>query len=126
MGTQVNLLDDVQIRHWISKGEPIARSDGGGLTFTLSGSGTATWVLRYRTGAGRRKELTLGNYPDLSLAKARQLSRAYRVEVDQGKNPAAEKKVEKMRSKMAWTVRALIADYKEKKLVTPHLAEGTI
>lgn len=126
MGTQVNLLDDVQIRHWMSKGEPVARSDGGGLTFTLSGAGTATWVLRYRTGAGRRKELTLGNYPDLSLAKARQLARANRVEVDKGNDPAAEKKVEKMRSKMAWTVRALIADYKEKKLVTPHLAEGTI
>ncbi len=126
MGTQVNLLDDVQIRHWVVKGAPVARSDGGGLTFTLSDSGTASWVLRYRTGAGRRKELTLGNYPDLSLAKARQFARAHRVEVDKGNDPAVDKKVEKMRSKMAWTVRKLIADYKEKKLVTPHLAKGTI
>ena len=126
MGTQVNLLDHVQIRHWINKADSVARSDGGGLTFTLSDSGTASWVLRYRTGAGRRKELTLGNYPDLSLAKARNLARAYRVEVDKGKDPAVEKRVEKMRSKMAWTVRALVVDYKKKRLVTPQLAEGTI
>ena len=126
MGTQINVLDDIQIKHWVNKGAPIARSDGGGLTFTLSEAGTATWILRYRMGAGRRKELTLGNYPDLSLAKARQMAREHRVSIDKGEDPAAKKKVEKMQSKMAWTVRALIDDYKQKKLVTPSLAEGTI
>ena len=79
MGTQINVLDDIQIKHWVNKGAPIARSDGGGLTFTLSATGTATWILRYRMGGGRRKELTLGNYPDLSLAKARQMARVHRV-----------------------------------------------
>jgi integrase len=34
----------------VAQRKPVARSDGGGLTFTLSGSGTATWVLRYRLG----------------------------------------------------------------------------
>jgi integrase len=126
MGTQINVLDDIQIKHWVNKGAPIARSDGGGLTFTLSEAGTATWILRYRMGAGRRKEITLGNYPDLSLAKARQMAREHRVSIDKGEDPAAKKKVEKMQSKMAWTVRALIDDYKQKKLVTPNLAEGTI
>lgn len=126
MGIQVNLLDDIQIRHWINKGEPVARSDGGGLTFTLSGSGTATWILRYRMGGGRRKELTLGNYPDLSLAKARQMAREQRVAIDKGEDPAAIKKTEKMHSKMAWTVRALIEDFKAKKLVPDSYAEGTI
>ncbi len=126
MGAQINLLDDIQIKHWVKKGEPIARSDGGGLTFTLSAAGTATWILRFRIGGGRRKELTLGNYPDLSLAKARQMAREHRVSVDKGEDPAAKKKVEKMHSKMAWTVRELIDDYKQKKLVTPNLAEGTI
>jgi len=126
MGTQINVLDDIQIKHWVNKGAPIARSDGGGLTFTLSATGTATWILRYRMGGGRRKELTLGNYPDLSLAKARQMARVHRVSIDKGEDPAAKKKVEKMQSKMAWTVRVLIDDYKQKKLVTPSLAEGTI
>ena len=126
MARRGNLLDDVQIRRWIAKGEAVARSDGEGLTFTLSASGTAAWVLRYRVAGVRRKELTLGNYPDLTLAVARKLARERRVDVDQGKDPAAEKKVDKMRTKMAWTVRQLIEDYKAKKLTTPPLAEGTV
>jgi len=120
------LLDDVQIRRWVAKGAAIARSDGDGLTFTLSSAGTATWVLRYRVSGVRRKEITLGNYPDLTLAAARKLARERRVDVDQGKDPAADKKVLKMRTQMAWTVRELISDYKEKKLTTPPLAEGTV
>ena len=41
---------------------PMAVSDGDGLTFTLSRSATASWVLRYRYG-GRSKELTIGTDP---------------------------------------------------------------
>lgn len=123
---QRNLLDDVQIRHWISKGTPLAKSDGGGLTFTLSAAGTATWILRFRNAGGRRKELTLGNYPDLTLAAARKLARERRVEIDKGLDPAAAKKIEKMRAQQAWTVRKLAEDYKAKKLTTPPLSEGTV
>lgn len=123
---QRNLLDDVQIRHWIAKGEPVAKSDGDGLTFTLSAAGTAAWVLRYRNAGARRKELTLGNYPDLTLAAARKLARERRVDVDKGLDPAADKKLEKMRAQQAWTVRQLAEDYKAKKLTTPPLAEGTV
>ena len=125
MARRGNLLDDVQIRRWIAKGEAIARSDGNGLTFTLSAAGTASWVLRYRLGGNKRKELTLGNYPDLTLAAARKLARERRVEVDQGKDPAAQKQLDKMRAKAAWTVRELADDYKAKKLTSPPLAEGT-
>ncbi len=64
------LLADIHIKNWIRAGEPVAKSDGGGLTFTLSKSGTAAWVLRYRM-PGRRAEATIGNYPDISLAEAR-------------------------------------------------------
>ena len=65
-----NKLDDMQIRRWISAGIPVAKSDGDGLTFTLSKAGTASWILRYRI-PGKRRELTIGNYPDISLASAR-------------------------------------------------------
>lgn len=126
MARRGNLLDDIQIRRWIAKAEATARSDGDGLTFTLSSRGTAAWILRYRVGGARRKEITLGNYPDLSLAAARRMARELRVGVDQGKDPAAQKKVEKIRTAMAWTVRQLIDDYKAKKLTTPPMAEGTV
>ncbi|VVE36369.1 integrase [Pandoraea horticolens] len=119
-----NALDDIQIRHWIAKGEPVAKADGDGLTFTLSKNGTATWVLRYSRG-GRRRELTLGNYPDLTLAAARKASRAHRVAIDNGDDPAAEKKLEKARTLEAWTVNQLCDDFAEKVLVPP-LADVTI
>lgn len=126
MGKLIHLLDDVQIKHWINKGVAIAKSDGDGLTFTLSGPGTATWVLRYSLPGGRRRELTLGNYPDLSLAKARQRAREERALIDRGEDPAGSKRSTKMESRMAWTVRALISDFKDKKLTAQSLAEGTI
>ena len=65
-----NQLDDMQIRRWVADGRPIAKTDGGGLTFTLSKAGTAAWVLRYMRD-GKAKELTIGNYPDITLAAAR-------------------------------------------------------
>lgn len=125
MAKTTNLLDDIQIKRWIAKAEPIAKSDGEGLTFTLSKAGTASWVLRYRMGGGRRKELTLGNYPDMSLAAARKAARTQRAAIDEGKDPAAEKKTAKARSLAAWTVSELADDFDEKALKAP-LAKGTI
>ena len=67
-------LTDVELRNWIKAGQPVAKSDGDGLTFTLSAKGTAAWTLRYRFG-GKPKELTLGRYPDMTLTKARNWQR---------------------------------------------------
>jgi hypothetical protein len=66
-------LTDIQIKSWIRTGTPVAKSDGDGLTFTISKNGTPAWVLRYRHG-GRQKELTIGRYPDITLGKARELA----------------------------------------------------
>lgn len=121
----INLLDDLQIKRWIATGDPVAKSDGGGLTFTLSKAGTASFVLRYMRG-GRPKELTLGNYPDLTLAAARKLAREKRVDIDQGRDPAAEKKKEKLKTLHAWTVTNLVDDYFEKSLVKENYATATI
>jgi hypothetical protein len=49
-------LTDLQIRHWVRAGVPMAKADGGGLTFTLSAGGATGWILRYSHG-GRRREL---------------------------------------------------------------------
>jgi len=85
-------LTDIKIRALVRSGKAVAGiSDGGGLTFTLSRRGTASWVLRYRIG-GKPRELTLGNYPDLSLLQARRLAQAARVKIDQGIDVTAEKR----------------------------------
>ena len=117
---QTNLLTDIQVRKWIRAGDPVAKSDGGGLTFTLSSTGAAVWILRFRYG-GRRQEVTLGRYPDVSLAAARLMATKKRLALVEGVNPADE--VRKAKSHRDWTVRELIRDYRE--LVLSTLAEST-
>lgn len=90
------------------------------MTFTLSATGTASWILRFRIG-GKPEELTLGRYPDLTLSAARKLAAEKRVEVQKGNNPATEKRKDKSRTN--WTVRQLVADYREK--VLANLATST-
>ncbi len=117
---QSNQLTDVQLRQWVRAGAPVAKSDGGGLTFTLSASGAATWILRFRH-SGRRQEVTLGRYPDLTLAAARLLATKRRLALAEGINPADE--IRRAKAHRDWTVRELIHDYRE--LVLTHLAEST-
>ena len=116
-------LTDVQIQNWIRAGKPVAKADGDGLTFTLSAKGTAAWTLRYYL-AGKRKELTLGRYPDMSLAKVREIASAKRVEVQQGVDVAAEKRHADQATARAWTFRKLAEDYFDKG--AKKLAAGTI
>ncbi|RSE85591.1 site-specific integrase [Achromobacter denitrificans] len=118
-----NLLDDIQLRRWLSAGEKLARSDGDGLTFTLSAAGTATWVLRYRQG-GPQKEVTIGNYPDISLAAARKAARDFRAAIDRGADPALDKQRGKARATKVSNVRTLVGDFRGKKLAG--LAADTI
>lgn len=114
-------LTDVELRNWIKAGQPVAKADGEGLTFTLSAKGTAAWTLRYRY-AGKAKELTLGRYPDLSLAKAREVAAEKRVQIRLGSDVAEEKQAQKQASKMAaerakvGTVKTLFEDFYEQQV----------
>jgi integrase len=116
-------LTDVQLRNWIKAGAPVAIADGEGLTFTLSAKGTAAWTLRYRI-AGRRNEITLGRYPDIPLTKAREIAAAKRAAVQQGFDPAAEKRKAEHAAANAWTFRKLAEDYFVK--AADYLADATI
>lgn len=122
MARDKGLLTDLQIRHWVREGAPLAKADGNGLTFTLSASGAAGWILRYRHG-GRRRELSIGRYPDISLANAREIATIKRAEIMQGGNPAVDKQKAKACAAKDWTVRELVKDYRAKKLVS--LADST-
>lgn len=117
------MLTDIQIRNWIKAGPVGAKTDGDGLALTLSKAGTSAWILRYSI-AGKRKELTLGRYPDISLTKAREIAAAKRAEVQQGIDVAAEKRKAEHAAANAWTFRTLAEDYFEK--VADRLAENTI
>lgn len=127
MANQLNLLTDTQLRHWKKQGVPIAKSDGGGLTFTLSKAGTASWALRYRQQNGQRRELTIGNYPDITLSEARRLASLHRAAVDGGADPAKEKATRKQRTATAdWTIQRLAEDYQAKRLTRESFAAVTL
>lgn len=120
-------LTDIALRAWIKTGAPVAKSDGNGLTFTMSATQAreraGTWVLRYRFG-GKARELTIGRYPDITLAKARELAAEARVKIQQGGDVAREKQQTQIERAAAKDFRALANDYMEK--VFPRLAENTV
>jgi Arm DNA-binding domain len=87
MARDKGLLLDLQLRHWIKAGTPLAKADGNELTFTLSTAGVAGWILRCLHGA-RRRELSIGRYPDISLADARGIATIKRAEIMRGRDLA--------------------------------------
>lgn len=63
-----------------------------GLYLVCQPSGALSWAVRYRV-AGIPKKLTLGTYPAINLASARQLAGQTLTAVAEGRDPSAEKKV---------------------------------
>jgi len=92
-------LIEADLQTWMRAGIPIGgRSDGAGLTFTLSANQIAAWILRYSFG-GIRRELTLGRYPSISLEQARDLAAEARSMIALGLDVAAAKQSEKRRQR---------------------------
>jgi hypothetical protein len=116
-------LSDIQIRNWIKSGQAVAKADGGGLTFTLSTKRTAAWVLRYRFG-GKPRELTIGRYPEITLAKARELATEARARIQQGKDVAREKQQARIERAAAKSFCQLATDYMDRAF--PVLAANTV
>lgn len=117
-------LTDVHLRNYLKDGIPLAKAQGEvpGLTFTLSATGVASWVLRYRYG-GKPRELTIGRYPVITLSEAKRLARQARAQIEQGMDPARQKRLDKLSRAGDMTVSALIRDYQGK--IVPALAAQT-
>ena len=65
--------------------------DGGGLHIQFSGTGSASWLFRYRFG-GRRREMGLGSFSAVGLAQAREKAREQRAILGAGRDPCDERK----------------------------------
>src|SRR4051812_29553224 len=65
-----------------------------GFGVRVSYGGKRVFVVRYRV-AGRLRRLTLGPYPDLSLADARRQARLVLGDVARGSDPAEEKQIQR-------------------------------
>ena len=80
-------LNPKELQTYIKK--PGRHADGGGLYFRTLGLGRAYWAFRYRID-GREREMSLGAYPEVSLAEARDLLDSERAKVKKGIDPLAK------------------------------------
>jgi integrase len=84
-------LSDVAIRKIKPGVKPAKLSDGGGLYLLVNPTGSKLWRWKYRV-QGREKLLSLGAYPTVSLATAREACAAARRKLNEGTDPSAERK----------------------------------
>lgn len=69
---------------------PGRHGDGRGLFLYVKPTGARSWVLRYQV-QGRRRDLGLGPYPDVTLAMARERAAEARRLIAEGQDPIAKK-----------------------------------
>ncbi len=74
----------------VETAQPGKYGDGRGLTLFVKPSGARSWVLRYQL-AGRRRDLGLGAWPEITLARAREKALEARRLIAEGLDPLAER-----------------------------------
>lgn len=92
-------LTDVAIRNAKPREKPYKMGDGCGLFLLVQPSGGRLWRFKYRI-HGREQKLSLGIYPDVGLAEARNRLREARELLAQGRDSAIEKKRRKLRAQL--------------------------
>ena len=80
--------------------------DGGGFGVRVTAAGAKSFVLNYRTGR-RERRITIGSYPDWTVAQARAQAAVLRRQVDVGEDPMAERHT----ARTAPLVRDLVARF---------------
>jgi len=81
-------LTDTGINNAKPKAKTYELSDGDGLMLRIKTSGAKTWLFKYyKPHSKTRTNLTLGNYPDLTLARARTKHKDARAMLAEGIDP---------------------------------------
>src|SRR5919198_1433457 len=88
------MLTDTRARLAKARSTPYKLADQGGLYLHVSITGSKSWRYDYRL-HGKRETLTLGKYPDVTLADVRELHAEARRQVAKGQSPAKSKQAEK-------------------------------
>ena len=81
----------------VKSAPPGRHGDGRGLFLYVKPSGARSWVLRYQV-QGRRRDLGLGSYPDVTLAMARDRATEARRLIVEGEDPIAKKQQTKAKT----------------------------
>jgi integrase len=93
-------LTDTAIRNAKCRERDYKLGDGGGLYLLVTRSGGRLWRLKYRVDGVERK-LSIGKYPAVSLSDARKAREAARQKASAGDDPAAAKRRERVKAKLA-------------------------
>ncbi len=93
-------LTDTQIKKIKTKDKPYKVSDGGGLYLWATPSGGKLWRWSYRH-EGKQKVMTLGRYPDVPLALARERHSEARKLLATSVDPMAQRKAVKTGERVA-------------------------
>lgn len=93
-------LTDTEIRKTKPAAKPLKLSDGKGLYLLINPTGSKLWRWKYRVD-GKEKLMTLGAYPDLSLAQARVRHEDERRLLQAGTDPMAQRKADKQARQLA-------------------------
>ena len=93
-------LTETAIKKAKADDKPIKLSDGRGMYLLLNPIGSKLWRWKYRV-LGKEKVLSLGAYPDVSLAQAREGVDRARKLLAAGDDPMAKRKADKVATRTA-------------------------
>jgi integrase len=96
---------------------PAVLHDGGGLYLRVSPTGSKAWVFRFQLD-GKRRDMGLGPYPDISLAEARRRATERRNQRRDGIDPldakAAQQQAQRLAAAKGRTFRECAAEFIDK------------
>lgn len=92
-------LTNIEIKNAQPKDKEYVMSDGAGLVVLIKPNGSKLWRYRYSRD-GRKQKLSLGSYPELSLAQARVKAADARAKLAQGISPVDERRKKREASKV--------------------------
>lgn len=95
-------------------------ADGGGLYLQVTAAGSRSWIYRFAL-AGRRREMGLGPFPDVSLADARVAAATARTVVKAGRDPIAEREAARDGARLA-QARKVTFDVAAEQFIADHEA----
>jgi len=93
-------LTDIKVKTAKPMDKAYKLTDGGGMYLLVKPNGSKYWRLKYRF-VGKEKMLSIGVYPDVSLADARQKRDEARKVLAAGGDPGEVKKADKLAQKLS-------------------------
>jgi integrase len=108
-------LTDLMIRKLAPKNKRYEVSDGKGLAIRVMPTGAKSWIFRYNF-EGVPRRMTLGGYPGVTLAQAREKHGAAMIDIQNGIDPGQQLQLAKAKRKAAPTFKDLLDEYWELEL----------